>query len=169
MFILQHYLLCSIGWSPFCLLRMPLLGSILNGLKQCMSREAHCHQTGFEEHKNCIQGEEFCQKLASMARSFAKNNHDNCHLLRNDPVKFEEKIRGNWTKKPWGGKCRDGHVFCPLSMRCVPKDRLSAECRADEQFCKVGLTRPPWKMNHSREAGDRFCCIFMRFVHANAV
>ena len=157
-----------VGWSPFCLLRMPLLTSILNGLKQCLSREAHCHQIGFEEHKNCIQGEEFCQKLSSMARIFSKKNHETCHDLRTDPVKFEKKIRGNWTRKPWGGECPEGQVYCPTSMGCVPRDRLS-ECRADEQFCKAGLARAPWNMNHSSGPGETFCCISMRFVHYNAV
>lgn len=134
---------------------------VLKELKQCMSREAHCRENGYEEHKNCVAGEEFCQKLVSFVRPFSTRSHHRCHGLKTDPVKFEEEIRSNWTKKPWGGECRDGHVFCPTSMRCVPKDRLS-ECTVDEQFCKAGLARPPWKMNHSKEAGGRFCCLFMR-------
>ena len=138
------------------------MARILEGLKKCMSREADCRKTGYEEHKNCIAGEEFCQKLESFARPFSTKSHHLCHLLKTNPVQFEQKIRGNWSVKPWGGKCPDGHVFCPTAMRCVREDDLS-NCTADEQFCKVGFARAPWKMNHSREAGDKFCCLFMRY------
>lgn len=157
--------MCHLGWAPFCLLSNTLLSSTLKALNHCLSLEAHCRDSGYEEHINCVQGVEFCQKLDSFAQPFAAQTHDNCRLLRTNPVTFEEKIRTNWTTKPWRGKCRNGTVFCPLSLRCVPKDRLS-ECSPDQQVFLDGLKRPPWKIDQSREAGDRFCFLFMRYVQS---
>ena len=153
----------SVGWAPFCLLRKILLARILAGLKQCISREAHCRQSGYEEHKKCVAGEEFCHNLEPFARAFSTKNHRLCHLLRTNPVKFEETVRSNWTKKPWGGNCPNGSVFCPIAMRCVPKDDLS-QCTANEQFCKAGLARAPWRINRTNGEEGRFCCIFMRYA-----
>lgn len=127
-----------------------------------MAREAHCRKNGHSEHKTCVQGEEFCQKLSCFSRSFSTNNHRLCHLLKTNPVKFEEMVGNGWRKTPWGGQCCRGEVFCPIAMRCVPKDRIS-ECKAGQQVCKAGLTRPPWMMNKTRENGERFCCLFMRY------
>jgi len=148
------------GWAPFCLLRKTLLVRVLKELKVCMSREAHCRENGHNEHKACVQGEEFCRKLSCYSRSFSTNNHRLCHLLKTNPVKFEQMVRNGWMEIPWGGRCCHGEVFCPIAMKCVPRDRLS-ECKAGQQVCKAGLTRPPWMMNKTRENGERFCCLFM--------
>ena len=154
-------LLWSIGWAPFCLLSKKLLARTLDGLLKCFSRDAHCRQTGFKKHLNCMAGEDYCQKLHSFVRRFSAKAHDNCRLLRTNPAKFEEKIKGNWSEKPWGGKCHRGRVFCPITMRCIRKDSIS-NCNANEKFCQKDDESIPWKRNHSLEAGDKFCHRFLR-------
>ena len=156
-------LLWSIGWAPFCLLSKKLLARTLDGLLKCFSRDAHCRQTGLKKHLNCMAGEDYCQKLHSFARRFSAKTHDDCRLLRTNPAKFEEKIKGNWSEKPWGGKCHRGHVFCPITMRCIRNDSIS-NCNANQKFCQKDDESIPWKTSHSMEAGDKFCHRFLRYA-----
>ncbi|XP_078364556.1 uncharacterized protein LOC144648981 [Oculina patagonica] len=153
-------MLSKSGWASFCFLKKALATCILERLKECLSQEVHCRDTGYESHKKCMSGEGFCRKVTNIARPLSTENHRLCSLLRTNPDKFEREIKRQWTRTPWGAPCFAGGVFCPLTMECVPEHDLS-NCTTDRQFFQQDLVRAPWNVNHTQEAGTRFCRLSM--------
>ena len=159
----ELYFSRPVGWASFCFLKKALTTCIIEQLKECLSREVHCCETGYQSHIKCISGERFCQKLTDVARPLNTENHRRCKLLRTNADKFEKEIKSQWTRTPWGGQCFAGGVFCPTTMECVPENDL-LKCTTDRQFFQRDLEKAPWNMNHTQEGGTRFCRLSMRYA-----
>lgn len=152
-----------VGWVSLCFLRKASATCILERLIECLSREVHCRDNGYETHSMCLSAEHFCRKVTDSARPVSTENHRLCTLLRTNADKFEKEIKSQWSKTPWGGQCFAGGVFCPTSMECVPELDLS-KCATDKQFFQRELQKAPWNMNSTREANTRFCTLSMGYA-----
>lgn len=135
---------------------------ILEQLKDCMSREVHCREAGYESHMSCLSGKTFCQKIVDVACPFSAENCHLCNLLRKNASRFARVIKNRSTKTPFGGNCSEEEVYCPTSLGCVPKGSLS-NCTANRQFFQLGMEKEPWDKNKTRRDDAGFCMLTMRY------